>query len=105
MRLFPSLSILLLTALTPTSASPAPLQNFINTAIARTIELGGATTSTTTQYNVKTQNDSPGMYHLALANDGEDIPAWWEVQVGGKVVEGLIPLLVSGLVSFSRIYD
>lgn len=96
MRLSHPLSFLL-ASLTLALAAPAPLQNFVNTAIARTIELGGATTSTTTQYNVKAKDDSPGLYHLALANVGEGAPAWWEVQVGGKVVEGLIPLLVSGL--------
>lgn len=80
------LSILLLPlalALSP------PLQSFINTAIARTIELGGATTQVTTQYNIKATTDSPGDYFLALAGERDEEPAWWEVMIGGKAVEGV----------------
>jgi len=68
--------------------SPPP-QNYVNTAIARTIELGGATTSVTTQYNIKSTTDAPGEYFLALAGDRSEEPAWWEVMIGGKAVEGM----------------
>lgn len=72
-------------------------QTYINTAIARTIELGGATTQLTTQYNVKALTDGPGDYILALAGEGDEEPSWWEVSVGGKSSSGL------GLVTdFSR---
>ncbi len=70
-------------------ALPTPPQNFINTAIARTVELGGATTQVTTQYNVKATKDGPGEYHLALAGERDEEPAWWEVMIGGKAVEGV----------------
>jgi oligosaccharyltransferase complex subunit alpha (ribophorin I) len=64
----------------------APSQNYVNTAVARTIELGGATTSSQTQYSVKSLVDSPGDYWLALSSAGGDLTAaaWWEVSVGGK---------------------
>ncbi|KAK8847450.1 hypothetical protein IAR55_005308 [Kwoniella newhampshirensis] len=68
--------------------SPPP-QTFVNTAIARTVELGGATTHVTTQYNIKATADGPGEYHLALAGEGDEEPAWWEVAIGGKPVEGV----------------
>ncbi|OXG13757.1 oligosaccharyltransferase complex subunit alpha (ribophorin I) [Cryptococcus neoformans Tu259-1] len=68
--------------------SPPP-QTYVNTAIARTIELGGATAQVTTQYNIKATADEPGEYHLALSGDGDEIPAWWEVAIGGKAVEGI----------------
>lgn len=70
----------------------APPQTYINTAIARTVELGGATTHITTQYNVKLTADGPGEYHLALAGQGEEEPAWWEVSIGSKAVEGVTVL-------------
>jgi len=63
-------------------------QTYINTAIARTIELGGLTTHITTQYNVKSTDNSPGDYYLALAGEGDEEPAWWEVSLGGKKLEG-----------------
>ena len=65
----------------------SPPQSFVNTAIARTVELGGATTSVNTQFNVKANVDGPGDYWLALAGDGQPEPAWWEVKVAGQEVE------------------
>ncbi|ORY30341.1 Ribophorin I [Naematelia encephala] len=72
--------------LLPFAFALGPPPSFVNTAIARTVELGGATTQITTQYNVKANTDGPGEYWLALGGEKEDEPAWWEVQVGGKVV-------------------
>jgi oligosaccharyltransferase complex subunit alpha (ribophorin I) len=95
MRVSTSISSLLLTV-TVVLAVSKPAQNFLNTAVARTVELGGATTSITTQYNVKAQTDAPGSYHLALANEGEEEPAWWEIQVGGKFLDGLESSVKSG---------
>lgn len=66
-----------------------PAQNFVNTAIARTVELGGSITQITTQYNVKSLEDGPGEYYLALAGEDDAIPAWWEVLVGGEPVKSL----------------
>lgn len=82
------LSVLLLSSLC-FAAFTTPPQSFTNTAIARTIELGGATTQVTTQYTVKSSVDGPGEYHLALAGERDEEPAWWEVTIGGKAVEGL----------------
>ena len=69
-------------------AFSAPL-NFQQTTITRTIELGGATTQVTTQYNIKASIDDPGEYQLALSGGMDDEPAWWDISVGGKSVEGL----------------
>ena len=85
--LLPSVFLLLL-PLSFAAFTPPP-QTFINTLIARTIELGGATTQVTTQYNVKSSVDGPGNYYLTLAGDRDEEPAWWEVTVGGKAVEGV----------------
>lgn len=65
------------------AALAAPAQNFLNTAIARTIELGGTTSSVQTQYSVKALSDRPGLYWLAI---GQGV-GWWEVSMAGKVLE------------------
>jgi oligosaccharyltransferase complex subunit alpha (ribophorin I) len=72
----------------PLALALSPPSNFINTAVARTIELVGSTTQITTQYNIKSTSNTPGEYHLALAGVGEDEPAWYEVTVGGQEVIG-----------------
>ncbi|KAL1408707.1 dolichyl-diphosphooligosaccharide--protein glycosyltransferase subunit 1 [Vanrija albida] len=64
-------------------------QSFVNTAVARTVELGGATSLVTTQYNAKALVDNPGAYVLALGGQGAPPPAWYEVLVGGKAVDGV----------------
>jgi oligosaccharyltransferase complex subunit alpha (ribophorin I) len=69
-----------------TALALSPPSNYINTAVARTVELVGSTTQITTQYNIKSTTDQPGDYFLALAGTGDDEPAWWEVSVGGKEV-------------------
>ena len=63
-------------------------QNYVNTAVARTVELGAPVTQVTTQYNVKALVDGPGAYHLALGPEDGNAPAWWEVSIDGKPVEG-----------------
>jgi len=73
-------------------AATSPAQNFVNTAVARSVELGGLVSQITTQYNVKALVDGPGEYHLALGGEGDSEPAWWEVSVGGVVVQELEPV-------------
>ena len=85
----------------PLALALSPPANYINTAIARTIELVGSTTQITTQYNIKSTSNTPGEYYLALAGVGEDEPAWYEVTVGGqevigKTVKAYVPLLYTG---------
>lgn len=65
-------------------------QSFVNTAVARIVELGGSTATVTTQYNVKALVDDPESYVLALGGKGADAPAWYEIQIGGKPVEGVV---------------
>lgn len=88
MRLLPFLTLIpaaLARAARHLETGAAP-QVFVNTAVARTVDLGRSTTLVTTQYNVKALSDDPGPYILALGADGEAEPAWYEVLVGGKVV-------------------
>lgn len=98
--------LLLATLLLPLALAAAPSQNYINTAIARTIELGGATTTSQTQYSVKSVVDTPGDYILALSTSGDrEVAAWWEVSVGGKaqivspsIQDGYVPsILLTGV--------
>ena len=69
---------------------------YINTAISRTVELGGVTSTVTTQLNVKSLSDAPGEYHLALAQSAGEEGPFWEVSVAGKKVEGLVLEIVDG---------
>lgn len=84
------MSAIALLALLPISlAASLPPQNYVNTAVARTVELGGSITQVTTQFNIKALEDGPGEYHLALAGEQDSVPAWWEILVGGKLVSDL----------------
>lgn len=65
-------------------------QSFVNTAVARIVELGGSTATITTQYNVKALVDDPGPYILALGGKNSEVPAWYEVQIGGKAVNDVV---------------
>lgn len=78
--------LILAALILPFALAAAPSRNYINTAVARTIELGGATSVSQTQYSVKALTDTPGDYWLALSTSGEArvTAAWWEVSVGGK---------------------
>lgn len=71
-------------------------QAFVNTAVARTIELGGSTEQVTTQYNVKATENAPGDYILALGAANAAPPAWFEVLVGGKAVPGVSSAVLQG---------
>lgn len=67
-------------------AATAPFENAV---ITRTFDLGGSTSLVTTVYNVKQLDAGATSYELALGGQDEEEPSWWEVVVGGKVVEGL----------------
>ncbi|ORX38806.1 Ribophorin I [Kockovaella imperatae] len=83
--------MLLLSLLLPFAAAAAPPADYVNTAISRTVELGGAIARVSTQFSVKALVDSPGAYHLALAGEGDAVPAFWEVTAGGKVLDVTLP--------------
>jgi len=76
--------------LAPLAAALSPPANYINTAVARTVELVGSTTQITTQYNIKSTTNNPGEYYLALSGRNEEEPAWYEVTVGGKEIEAKV---------------
>lgn len=65
-------------------------QSFINTAVARVVELGGSTAKITTQYNAKALVSSPESYVLALAGKNQEVPAFYEIQVAGKPAQGVM---------------
>ncbi|TXT10813.1 hypothetical protein VHUM_02318 [Vanrija humicola] len=96
MRLTPFLGLVAVSAAASAAARRSHLddgastpQSFVNTAVARTVELGGATSLVTTQYNAKALVENPGAYVLALGGAGAPAPAWYEVLVGGKAVDGV----------------
>ncbi|WWC86854.1 uncharacterized protein L201_001733 [Kwoniella dendrophila CBS 6074] len=78
---------LALAGLLPVALAINVPQTYINTAIARTIELGGLTTQISTQYNIKSIDNSPGEYFLALSGENDLPPAWYEISLGGKKLE------------------
>lgn len=92
-------SILALAPLALASFEGGVPQSFINTAIARTIELGGSTHVVTTQYNVKALVDNPETYVLALGKEGDEPPAWYEVLVAGQPVQNVVTDNVEGSVA------
>ena len=94
--LFASLTSLTSLASLVLAASAPSSDAYINTAISSTVELGGATSTTTTQLNVKSLSDSPGEYYLALGQREGEEGAFWEVNVGGRKVPGLEVELVDG---------
>jgi oligosaccharyltransferase complex subunit alpha (ribophorin I) len=65
-------------------------QTFVNTAVARIVELGGSTVAVKTQFNVKALIDDPEVYVLALGGENNEVPAWLEVQVDSKPVENVV---------------
>lgn len=70
-------------------ASPA----FENTAIVRTIELGGSLVHVSTTYAVKALEADQTVYHIALGKDEKEKTSWIEAKVKGQ----MRPLEIVGL--------
>ena len=79
--MFPSLLSLLPLLLLPLSA----LASFSNTAIVRTIELGGSISVVTTSYQAKVVSDSPvSEYVIGLGREEEGKVGWFDVRMKSK---------------------
>lgn len=59
-------------------------QSFVNTAIVRTIELGGSVAHITTTYAIKSQEDGLTTYTVALGRDDKEKTSWLEAKVKGQ---------------------
>ncbi|KAI0080902.1 oligosaccharyl transferase alpha subunit [Panus rudis PR-1116 ss-1] len=83
-----SLTFLLLVCLGPILALAD--HSFENTAIVRTIELGGSLVHVTTTYAVKALEDGSSIYTVALGDDEHKKTSWLEVKVKGQAA--ILPL-------------
>lgn len=76
-----SLLALALAADTPAYSPPA---TFENTAIVRSVDLGGATTLVTTTYQVRALEDGTQQYFFTLSADDVARMSWIEAKVKGN---------------------
>lgn len=61
------------------------LQSFENTAIVRTVELGGAVVHVTTTYAIKSLEDSSTIYTVALGQEERKKTSYIEAKVKGQL--------------------
>lgn len=59
-------------------------QSFENTAIVRTVELGGSLVHVTTTYAVKALEDGSSLYTVALGQDERKRTSWIEAKIKGQ---------------------
>lgn len=78
-----SLPVLLLGLLVPSLISA---QSFENTAIVRTVELGGSLVHVTTTYAVKALSPGSKVYTLALGAEEKEKTSWLEVKLKGQEI-------------------
>jgi dolichyl-diphosphooligosaccharide---protein glycosyltransferase subunit 1 (ribophorin I) len=57
--------------------------SFENTAVVRTVELGGDLTHITARYSVRALNDGVGEYTFALGEEDHDLTSWMQAKVKG----------------------
>ncbi|OCH92878.1 oligosaccharyl transferase alpha subunit [Obba rivulosa] len=76
------LSLFLLGVLGPGVVSAG--HSFENTAIVRTVELGGSLVHVTTTYAVKALEDGSRLYTLALADSEHEKTSWLEAKIKGE---------------------
>lgn len=75
-------SLLLSVFIFPLCSSAA--NTFENTAIVRTVELGGSLISVTTTYAVKALEDGSSVYTLALGEQEHARTSWLEAKLKGQ---------------------
>lgn len=80
LRLWSAISCLLLAS----AAASASSQSFENSAIVRTIDLGGSLVHVTTTFAVKALKEAAGVYTITLPEDEIFNTSWLEVKVKGK---------------------
>ncbi|KAN0097621.1 Ribophorin I [Tylopilus felleus] len=80
---WPTLSLLLVSSLLPSFSLAGTA--FENTALVRTIELGGSLVHVSTTYAVKALEPGQTVYHIALGKDEREKTSWIEAKVKGQV--------------------
>ncbi|KAG6378556.1 Ribophorin I-domain-containing protein [Boletus reticuloceps] len=83
LRRWRTLSLLLLSSLLPSFALAGPA--FENTAIVRTIELGGSLVHVSTTYAVKALEPGQTVYHVTFGKHEREKTSWIEAKVKGQV--------------------
>ena len=78
------LSFLLLGICAPALVSAE--HSFENTAVVRTVELGGALVHVTTTYAVRALEDDSSIYTIALGEDEQKHTSWLTAKVKGQNV-------------------
>jgi len=82
LRRWRTLSLLLVSSFLPSFTLAGP--EFENTAIVRTIELGGSLVHVSTTYAVKALEPGQTVYHVALGRDEREKTSWVEAKVKGQ---------------------
>ena len=82
LRRWRTLSLLLVSSFLPSFTLAGP--EFENTAIVRTIELGGSLVHVSTTYAVKALEAGQTVYHVALGRDEREKTSWIEAKVKGQ---------------------
>ncbi|KAF8450710.1 Ribophorin I [Boletus edulis BED1] len=83
LRRWRTLSLLLLSSLLPSFSLAGPA--FENTAIVRTIELGGSLVHVSTTYAVKALEPGQTVYHVTFGKHEKEKTSWIEAKVKGQV--------------------
>lgn len=60
--------------------------SFENTAVVRTVDLGGSLVHVTTTYAVKALEDDSSIYTIALGEDEQKKTSWIQAKMKGEVV-------------------
>lgn len=68
---------------------------FENSAVLRTVELGGSTTVVTTSFTTRSLASGNSLYYIALPRDEDDRTTWLDVKVKGKAT--VLPIQKHGL--------
>lgn len=68
--------------------------SFENTAIVRTVELGGSLVQVTTTYAVKALEDGAQLYTIALGEREHERTSWLEAKIKGQTA--ILPLAEAG---------
>lgn len=61
-----------------------PVRSFENTAIVRTVELGGSSTHVTTAYNIRSLEAGVPAYYFALSDEELSKTGWIEAKIKGR---------------------
>jgi oligosaccharyltransferase complex subunit alpha (ribophorin I) len=78
------LSLLLLQPTSGVAATSVQQPHFENTAIVRTVELGGSLTYLSTTYAVKALKDDVSTYIVSLSEEEYAVTSWIQAKVKGQ---------------------